>query len=164
MTAGQTHNALDGEVSSFSLLDLHAHIGQSPGTVCAPRVAWGHQKDGAHLACLPQSFPSTTVWGLLPRMDPRLCCAYTPSTPSAINHALPKHLLEKMISSLAKNISSPKPHNLPRQHWRAITSFSYSFIATERVKSQPVLPAPLLALGKKGYEKDRESFGRALTW
>lgn len=111
MTAGQAHGVLDREVSSSSLLDLNAHVGQSPGAAHAPRVAWGRaglQEDGAQLVCLPQSSPTTIVPGLLLGVDPRQCCVYTPNTPFATHHALPEHLFREMVTSLEKKHFRPQ--------------------------------------------------------
>ena len=148
--------------------DLHVHIRQSPGAARAPRVARGHQKDGAQLVCLPRSFPTTTVPGLLPSVDPRHCCVYIPNTPSAANHALPKHLFGETVSSLEKeHFRSQNPQPSKATERRAVRqhhSLQLLFHCHRERQVTTSAPSTAVSPGEKDYEKDRESFGRALTW
>lgn len=167
VSAGQAHSVLDGDISSFSLSDLHVHIGQSPGAAYAPRVARGRQKDGEQLARLPRSFPTTTAPGSLPSIDPRQCCVYTPNTPSATNHALPEPLLGETVTSLEKqHFRSQTPQPSKATEWRAVRQHhSLQLLFHCHREGQVITSAPSTAVSsrEKDYKKDRESFRRALT-
>lgn len=103
--------------------------------------------------CFPSWIPGSAVSTL-----------QTAPLPSAINHAFPKHLLGKTVTSLEKKhfrsqTSQPSKATLASYH-----SLQLLLHCHRERQVTTSAPSTTVSPGEKDYEKDRESFGRELTW